>query len=283
VQNALTIDVEEHFQVQNFARVIDPREWDRIPSRVLANTRKVLKILDEYQTQATFFVLGWVADRAPRLVQEIFERGHEIASHGYSHRLVSDMSPEEFASDLERTESAISRAFETEAQSTLEVRLQGYRAPSFSIRSSSRWALGVLAERGYSYDSSLFPPDADNWSSSLSNSRFASPVQGGLWEIPVSSLRVAGRNWPVAGGGYFRLYPFWLTRAAIRRLNSAGNPAVVYLHPWEFDPDQPRVPQATPMSRFRHYVNLEKTERRFRNLLEEFEFGPIREVFSTRL
>jgi polysaccharide deacetylase family protein (PEP-CTERM system associated) len=276
ISNALTIDLEEHFQVHAFETVINRSAWDRYPSRVVANTRRILRLLAEYDVYATFFVLGWVADRCPELVREIAASGHEIATHGYWHELIYRQTPDEFADDLCNSMEAIGRAVGG-------LRLVGYRAPAFSITRKSLWALAILRDFGIRYDSSIFPLAAhDRYGISDAN-RFANRIDGGIWEFPVSTVRLAKQNWPVAGGGYFRLFPLGITRHAIRHLNSQKNPAVVYLHPWEFDPSQPRIRGAPLLSRFRHYVNIAKTESRLRAILSEFKFAPVRDVFIRQL
>lgn len=271
--NALTIDVEEYFQVHGFETVINRSAWDHYPSRVVASTQKILRLLAEYDVSATFFILGWVADRNPDLVKEIATSGHEIASHGYWHELLYRLTPDEFAADLRLSLDAITRA----SNGSQPV---GYRAASFSITNQSLWALDILREQGFKYDSSIFPLAAHDRYGINDANRFANELCDGLWEFPVSTIRLGKQNWPVAGGGYFRLYPLWITRQAIRHLNGQGHPAVIYLHPWEFDPDQPRIPDAPLPSRFRHYINLAKTECRLRALLDEFEFAPMRKVFT---
>lgn len=274
--NALSIDVEEHFQVHAFETVIKRSAWESFPSRVVANTQRILRLLSEYNVKATFFILGWVADRHPELVQEIAAGGHEIATHGYWHEIIYRQTPKEFAADLRQSLDALQRALPN-WQPT------GYRAPAFSITRQSLWALDVLRDHNVLYDSSIFPLVVhDRYGISDAN-RFASKTSAGLWEFPVSTIRLGKQNWPVAGGGYFRLWPLWITRQAIRHLGAQGHPAVIYLHPWEFDPDQPRVSGAPLLSRFRHYVNLAKTESRLRTLLEEFRFAPMRQVFANYL
>lgn len=270
--NALTIDVEEHFQVHAFETVIARSAWEGYPSRVVANTQRILRLLAEHQVQATFFILGWIADRHPDLVREIAAQGHEIATHGYWHELVYRQTPAEFATDLSQSLDAIARA--------CNQRPRGYRAPAFSITRRSWWALEIMRDHHLCYDSSIFPLTVHDRYGVRDANRFASQVHGELWEFPVSTIRLGRQNWPVAGGGYFRLFPLWLTRQAIHHLNGGGHPAVVYLHPWEFDPEQPRVPNAPRLSRFRHYVNLAKTEDRLRTLLGEFTFAPLSRVFA---
>jgi len=229
----------------------------------------VLDLLAASSTRATFFVLGWVAERHPGLVRRIADAGHEIASHGYAHRLVYDLTPAEFREDLRRASTAIGAA--------AGVTVCGYRAPSFSITRRSLWALDVLIEEGYTYDSSVFPIYRDRYGLPGAP-RFAHEIvrpAGSLIEIPPSTIRIGGVTLPVAGGGYFRLYPYALTRRAIASLNTrVHRPAVVYLHPWELDPAQPRL-RGSAVSRFRHYVNLDRTERRLRRMLSEFSFGPL--------
>jgi polysaccharide deacetylase family protein (PEP-CTERM system associated) len=276
ILNALTIDVEEHFQVHAFETVIDRSTWDRQSSRVVANTHRILRLLAEYNVRATFFVLGWVADRYPDLVKKIAASGHEIATHGYWHELVYRQTPEEFAADLSRSLDAIGRAYNG-------LQPAGYRAPAFSITEQSLWALDVLRDHNIIYDSSIFPLVAHDRYGISNASRFANKMRRDLWEFPVSTVRLGKQNWPVAGGGYFRLFPLWVTRQAIRHLNKQGHPAVIYLHPWEFDPDQPRIRDAPLLSRFRHYVNIDKTESRLRALLNEFEFAPVCDVFASLL
>lgn len=275
VINALTVDVEEHFQVHAFEAVIDCASWDGYPSRVVANTRRILGILAEHGVHATFFVLGWVAERHPDLVREIASGGHEIATHGYAHEIIYRQTPDAFADDLRRALDSLGPEYAG--------RPLGYRAPSFSITRRSLWALDVLRDHGIAYDSSIFPLVAHDRYGIGDAHRFANKLPCGLWEFPVSTVRLAGRNWPVAGGGYLRLLPLWVTRRAIRHLNAQGHPAVVYVHPWEIDPDQPRIPGAPPISRFRHYTNLRHTEGRLRALLSEFTFSPMRQAFADEL
>jgi polysaccharide deacetylase family protein (PEP-CTERM system associated) len=282
--NALTIDVEEYFQAHAYEHAIDRATWDRLPARVVENSRRILRLLAAHGTRATFFVLGWVADRHPGLVAEIAAAGHELASHGYAHQLLYRQTPAEFAADLERSLAAIRRAAGTDDV------VVGYRAPGFSLTDDSLWALDVLRAHGIRYDSSL-QPVADGRSARLRGGkrtgiagagRFATRL-GGLWEFPVSTVRLAGRNWPVAGGGWFRLFPLWLTRRAISRINHEGHPAIVYLHPWELDPEEPPIPGASKLSHLRHRMNLDKTESRLRQLLTDSHFAPLRDVYATHL
>jgi polysaccharide deacetylase family protein (PEP-CTERM system associated) len=284
MRNALTIDVEEYFQAHAYERVIPRARWDELPARVVENTRRILALLAEHRTHATFFILGWVADRHPGLVREIVAGGHELGSHGYAHELVYRQSRDEFGDDIGRSLAAIRRAAGGDGA------VLGYRAPGFSVTGKSPWAFEVLRAHGFRYDSSLQPVSSGRGTlrggkriGDADTPRFASRVPDGLWEFPVSTVRVAGRNWPVAGGGWFRLFPLAVTRGAIRRINAEGEPAIVYLHPWEFDPDEPVVPGASALSRFRHRINLHRTEARLRRLLRDTEFAPLREVFAPQL
>lgn len=275
IRNLLTIDVEDYFHASGFADRIDPSEWGSLQGRVEYTTRRLLRILGEHDVRATFFVLGWVADRYPSLVREIHDHGHEVASHGWWHRLAYEQAPDEFRDDVVR-----SRAY---LQDLVGDEVLGYRAPSFSITARNRWALEVLAEVGYRYDASIYPIRRRRYGDPACPReihRVLRPAWGheGLWEVPGTTVRLAGLNVPVAGGGYLRAMPLALTRAAIRHLNRREErPATLYLHPWELDPHQPRLP-ASPGNRFRHYLNLDRTEERLVRLLEEFPFGPVREA-----
>jgi len=271
--NALTFDVEDYFHVHAFEGVIPRAQWDSIPTRVRESTRCILELLREHDTRATFFVLGWVADRHPELVREIAADGHELASHGYAHEAVDSLTRERFRDDVARSLEAIFAACP-------DARIRGYRAPSFSINEKTTWAHDVLTEFDFAYDSSISPVTFHDRYGMPSASRFVHAVGDQLTEIPVSTVRLLGCNWPVAGGGHFRLAPLALTSWAVRRINQERRPTVVYLHPWEFDPEQPRVAAAPRRSRFRHYVNLRHTARRLRRLLEQFPFGPMEDVFG---
>lgn len=275
VTNALTIDVEDYFHVSAFDTAARRQRWDSFDSRVTANTERLLALLDDASVTATFFILGWVAERHPGLVRRIAVAGHELASHGYAHRLVYDMTPASFRDDLRRAKDAIASA------SGVEV--AGYRAPSFSITRRSLWALDVLIDEGYAFDSSVFPVRRDRYGLPGAP-RFAHEVVrpgGRLIEIPPSTIRLAGTTLPVCGGGYFRLYPYGVTRRAIEVINREHQPAIVYLHPWEIDPAQPRQ-AGSALSRFRHYVNLDLTEARLRRMLSDFAFGPITTAVGRR-
>ena len=267
--NAMTVDVEDYFQVSAFEATVSRHRWNDFESRVCGNTDRLLDLFAEHDVTATFFVLGWVADRYPALVRRIAAAGHEIASHGYWHRLTYDLSPAEFRKDIREAKAVL------EAVSGTPV--LGYRAPSYSITKRSMWALDVLIEEGHVYDSSIYPihhdrygvPDAPRHCHRIERSA------GTIWEFPGSTVRHLGKNLPIGGGGYFRLLPYAWTRRGIRHVNAVeGKPVVFYLHPWEIDPEQPRL-QASALSRFRHYRNLAATESRLRRLIGEFQFGPL--------
>lgn len=273
--NAMTVDVEDYFHVAALARSIDREDWPRIPLRVEQNTLRLLEIFAEAGVTATFFVLGWVAERLPSLIRRIDQAGHEVACHGYSHRMVYDQTPQDFLNETRRAKRLL--------EDVIGSRVRGYRAASYSITHRSLWALDILAEMGFEYDSSIFPV-RHNYYGIPTAPRFLHEVYapGGakLIEFPPSTFRVAGINLPAPGGGYFRLYPYAVTRRILRALNQReGQPAIFYLHPWEIDVDQPRV-KAPLLSRFRHYNNLAKCETRLRRLLEDFRFVPVREVLA---
>jgi len=274
VVNAMTIDVEDYFQVSAFDEVVKREEWDARPSRVVSNTMRLLQLFDEYSVKSTFFVLGWVADRFPGLVRDIAAAGHELASHGYGHRIVYSQTPDEFREDVRRAKATI------ENVSGQVVR--GYRAPSFSITKKSLWALDVLVEEGYRYDASIFPIRHDRYGipDAPRHRHVLTRPAGTLTEAPGSTVRVLGSNLPVAGGGYFRILPYWWTKWGIARLNrTESQPAIFYLHPWEIDPGQPRL-HAGRLSRFRHYRNLDKAEARLKRLLTDFRFGMLKDVIA---
>jgi polysaccharide deacetylase family protein (PEP-CTERM system associated) len=273
-RNALTVDVEDYFHVSAFAGAIDSSEWDGHPLRVEQNTRRLLELFDFNQVKATFFVLGWVAERLPGLISEIAGRGHEVACHGYSHQLVYNQSPELFRRETVQSKQLL--------EDITGAAVRGYRAASYSITERSRWALDILAEAGFVYDSSIFPVHHDRYGMpGTPEHPYNMTTDNGrsLVEFPLSTARVFGYRLPVAGGGYFRLYPYALTRAGLRQINRQGKPFIFYLHPWEIDPDQPRVAAAW-LSRFRHYNNLGRCEGRLQRLMGDFSFGTTWEVLS---
>jgi polysaccharide deacetylase family protein (PEP-CTERM system associated) len=282
--NALTIDVEDYFQVNAFARVIRQDQWGSYPLRVEGNTRRILDTLDSFGIKATFFVLGWVAERLPGLAREIQRRGHEVACHGYGHELIFQIGPERFRADIRRSKALL--------EDQCGVRVNGYRAPSYSITKRSLWALDILVEEGFSYDSSIFPvihdtygiPDAERFPHTLQTGA------GPLLEFPLTTLDFQ-LGWkklrlPIAGGGYLRLLPVGIIRRGIESINRREQqPAVLYFHPWEIDPGQPRIGHAGVKSRFRHYLNLDKTEGKLAYLYRNLRFGTMGDVLSagTRL
>jgi polysaccharide deacetylase family protein (PEP-CTERM system associated) len=316
--NALTIDVEDYFQVHAFSRIVSLTDWDRLECRIERNTERLLDLLDSADAgrsaaccRATFFVLGWIAERYPCLIRRIRGRGHEVACHGYAHQIIYTQTHEEFRADVRKAKSVL--------EDVIGEPVIGYRAPSYSITDRTLWAIDILIEEGFKYDSSIFPirhdfygfPDAPRFPFRISRNGTgkvefseldgkASPEQGriasvrspsllhpspppehsgSLVEFPISTVRVFGQNFPVSGGGYFRLFPYPLIESALKRINQKEKmPFIFYIHPWELDGEQPRLPNASLRSRFRHYVNLSKTEARLRSLLEQFAFAPVRDI-----
>jgi polysaccharide deacetylase family protein (PEP-CTERM system associated) len=273
--NALSVDVEDYFQVSAFEREISRDCWDQLPQRVEANTEKLLALFDQHGAKATFFVLGWVAQRHPRLVRRIGELGHELASHGFSHTRVCFQSRLEFSRDVNDAKMLLE---DISGQT-----VKGYRAPTYSITAETAWAFDVLEETGYQYSSSIYPIRHDLYGIPDAPRFPFRPTQGNLIEIPISTVRLLGRSVPCGGGGYFRLFPYWLSRWAIRSVNvTEHSPCVFYLHPWEIDPEQPRQTDIALKTRFRHYVNLARMESRLRCLLQDFSWDRIDKVFLAR-
>ncbi len=275
IVNAMTVDVEDYFHVSVFDGVLPRHRWEHLESRVVANTERLVEIFDAAGVRATFFVLGWVGERFPELVGRLAARGHEVASHGYGHRLIYDQTPREFREDLRRAKGVLEAA--------AGAPVYGYRAPSYSVTPRSLWALDVLIEEGYRYDASIFPIHHDRYGIPVSP-RHAYRLERGdrsLVEVPASTVRWGPMNLPIGGGGYFRILPYAWTRWGIARLNRVERqPAIFYLHPWEIDPDQPRL-EASFLGRIRHYRNLDKTEARLRALLREFQFSSMLAVLTT--
>ena len=274
IRNALTVDVEDYFHVSAFAGSIDRKDWNNYPLRVERNTQRLLELFDNNGIKVTFFVLGWVAERVPHLVSEIAAMGHEVACHGYSHQLVYDQTVEEFREETLRSKSLL--------EDIAQVPVRGYRAASYSITQRSLWALDVLAEAGFTYDSSIFPIRHDRYGmpgTPETPYQLKSPAGQSIVEFPLSTARLFGMHLPVAGGGYFRLYPYRLTKFGLSRINSNNHPFIFYMHPWEIDPDQPRI-DAVLLSRFRHYNNLHRFEGRLRRLMEDFHFGTVMDVLG---
>ena len=272
-RNALTIDVEDYFQVSAFAPHIPRSEWPIRECRVERNVASILAMLDDHDTKATFFTLGWIAERYPGVVREIVANGHELASHGYGHERASDQTPDSFYADINVAKLLL------EDLSGCEVK--GYRAPSFSIGERNLWAFECLERAGYHYSSSIYPIQHDHYGMP-SAPRHAHPI-GNLLEIPATTLRFFNRNWPASGGGYFRLMPYGLSRWMIERINRVDNmPAVFYFHPWEVDIEQPRIPGISAKTRFRHYLNIHRMESRLRRLLADFSWARMDRLFLDR-
>ena len=276
--NALTFDIEDYYHVQAFAHKIRPSQWELYPQRVEKNTYRILEILDNHSIRATFFVLGWVAERCAGLVAEISKAGHEVGSHGYAHQMIGCGGEQDFRTDIVRSKSII--------EDQLGIAVKSYRAPSYSITSKTLWALEIIRDSGFEYDSSIFPIVHDRYGIPQAP-RFPhyQSLAGGatIAEFPPSTLRLGRINLPVAGGGYLRLLPYAVTAWAIRNINSKEmQPAMVYLHPWEIDPDQPRI-NAGWRSRFRHYHNLQSTEARLLRLLDDFSWAPMADVLTNTL
>jgi polysaccharide deacetylase family protein (PEP-CTERM system associated) len=272
--NALTIDVEDYFQVSAFAPYIRRDEWDARECRVERNVERILQLLAERQVQATFFTLGWIAERYPHVVRQIVAGGHELASHGYGHERASDLSREAFRDDVTRAKALLE---DLGGQPVL-----GYRAPSFSIGTGNLWALDVLAETGHRYSSSIYPIQHDHYGMPDSP-RFAYRLANGLLEVPVTTVRMLNRNLPSSGGGYFRLLPYAVSRWMLRKVNREDREsAVFYFHPWEIDAEQPRIAGIDAKTRFRHYVNIPRNEDKLRQLLDDFRWGRMDQIFLAR-
>lgn len=273
MNNLFTVDVEDYFQVNNLSGTVERISWDMQESRVVKNTHEIVALLARHKVKATFFVLGWVAERFPRLVKEIQAEGHEVASHGFSHERVCDQTPEVFRHDLRQSKQLL--------ESLTGEKVLGYRAPTYSITKDNEWALDILIEEGFVYDSSFFPfryqsnglPKTKRYPHSIERKGKT------LWEFPVSGLDLAGTNLPFSGGGYFRLCPYSLVKHGIKAINSTGNPAMVYIHPWEIDPGQPRF-RLPPLASFRHYYGLARTEKKLERLLADAKFMSIRDFME---
>lgn len=272
VCNAMTVDVEDYFQVSAFEPYVDRRGWERRPCRVERNTERVLALFDRHGVRGTFFTLAWVAERYPRLIRRIVDAGHELASHGCVHQRVTALSPPEFREDVRRSKAIL--------EETGGVVVQGYRAPSYSIGAANLWALDLLQEEGYRYSSSVYPIRHDHYGMPQAPQAPFRPRNGGLLEVPIATLSLVGRRLPCGGGGYFRLFPYTLSRWMWRRMNrNEGRAGVFYFHPWEIDPAQPRVAGLSLKTRFRHYLNLSRMEGRLDSLLKDFSWGRMDEVF----
>jgi len=275
IQNALTIDVEDYFQVAALAEAVRYDDWSSMEYRVEANTDRILALFERAGVKATFFPLGWVAERSPELVKRIAAQGHEVASHGYSHQLIYNQTPDVFKEETRRSKVIL--------EDILGAPVTGYRAASYSITNQSRWALDILAEQGFTWDSSIFPvhhdrygmPGTPRWPHRLTTDKGYE-----LAEFPLSTFKLPGYTLPIAGGGYFRLFPYWFSRYGLGSINRQGRPFVFYLHPWEVDPDQPRL-DVKWFSRFRHYNNLDVCEQRLARLLSDFRFTTMSQVLES--
>jgi len=272
ITNIISVDVEDYFQVSAFEHSIDRNHWDKLEHRVMANIDRTLQIFSDHETRATFFTLGWVAERYPQIVNNILANGHELASHGYGHQRVSDLTPEAFRADVTRAKAIL--------EDISGQPIQGYRAPSYSIGKNNIWALEVLAETGHSYSSSIYPVQHDHYGYPEAPRFVFKDQKTGLIEIPISTVKIMNRMLPVGGGGFFRFYPYQLSRYLINRVNRMENQATVfYFHPWELDPGQPRQTNISAKTRFRHYLNLHRTEPRLRQLLKDFQWGRMDDAF----
>ncbi|WP_078119630.1 XrtA system polysaccharide deacetylase [Thiosocius teredinicola] len=271
IRNAMTVDVEDYFQVSAFERYIDRSDWERQECRVERNVDRILGLFSDRDVKATFFTLGWVAERYPALIRRMVEQGHEVASHGMSHVRVTQQNRDEFKQDVVRTKALLE---DVSGQEVI-----GYRAASYSIGASNLWALDVLGETGHLYSSSIYPIKHDLYGMPDAP-RFAfRPTDGDFVEFPVTTVRVGGKNLPCGGGGWFRLVPYAGMRWAMRRVNEVDRESVIfYFHPWEIDPDQPRQQGIDAKTRFRHYLNLDRMERRLTRLLSDFEWGRMDQV-----
>ncbi|BBL35899.1 hypothetical protein Nstercoris_02176 [Nitrosomonas stercoris] len=273
MRNALTIDVEDYFQVSAFAHHIARSSWDGLPCRVERNIDQILALLDKNQIKATFFTLGWIAERYPTMVKRIVGNGHELASHGHAHHRVTELSREQFYEDITHSKGLL--------EDIAGQPVQGYRAPSFSINNNNLWALECLEQAGYQYSSSVYPIKHDHYG--IPNApRFAFKPDNtkNLLELPVTTVRLFGQNFPAGGGGYFRLWPYVVSRWFLQRVNKIdGQPAIFYFHPWEIDPDQPRQTGIGFKTRFRHYLNLDRMEKRLDSLTQHFKWGRMDQIF----
>lgn len=270
--NAMTVDVEDFFHVSAFDSIIKPDDWQQYEPRVERSTYRLMELFAKHNVKCTFFVLGWVGEKFPQLIKDMHAQGHEVASHGYAHKRASEQTPDVFKQDVKRSKDHLEDLLGTE--------IMGYRAPSFSIGYTNEWAFEVLVELGFKYSSSTYPVKHDlygvpDWP------RFTYQRPEGIIEIPIPTLKLMGKQVPIGGGGYFRLYPYPLARALVRKyLKKERQPYSFYFHPWEIDPEQPRLEQAPLKSRFRHYLNLSKMESRLECLLQDFDWATMRQVYA---
>lgn len=273
--HCLTFDVEEHFQVNAFDSESRRRSWASCESRIERSTEKILALLERHRYRATFFVLGWIAERHAALIQRIAAAGHEVASHGYGHEIITRLSPDAFREDVRKAKKIL--------EDVIGAPIRGYRAPSFTIMPDTPWALEVLAQEGYAWDSSIMPVrhDVYGWPGAEPFPHRIETPSGPLFELPPSTVSWFGTRLPVGGGGYFRVYPYALMRRWLRRIEAEGQPVIFYLHPWELDPEQPRM-SGPRRSTFRHYVNLERVEGRLERLLDDFRFDTMAAAMAAR-
>jgi len=270
-RNILSVDVEDWFQVENYSRFVSRSTWPELELRVVENVRSLLQLFGRASVRATFFVLGWIAERVPELVREMAEAGHEIASHGWSHTPLWALTPDAFAEEV-RSSRALLRDLSGQP-------VYGYRAPTFSVTERTQWSIRILVDAGYQYDSSIYPVRHDRYGIPAAPLEIHRRAEG-IWEIPASVVQLGRLRVPVAGGGYLRLYPRTLTLWAIKRINRSGRPAVVYVHPWEFDPGQPHVPGIGLFREFRHHVGIRRNYRKLAALLSDLPFAPVKEVLA---
>jgi len=273
ITNAMTVDVEDYFHVTAFAKTLSRSEWSILEYRAEQNTEKVLNVFAEHGVSATFFVLGWVAKRSPGLIKKIMACGHEVACHGMTHQLIYNQTPEDFLSETRDAKMLL--------EDLISVKVRGYRAASYSITNKSMWAMNILADLGFDYDSSIFPVRHDIYGVRDAPRGCYSTGVGALLEMPLTTVELMGQRLPCSGGGYFRILPYAFTKWAFTRVNTVDRmPGIFYFHPWEIDPNQPVVKQAPLKSRFRHYTNLSKTETRLKQLLIDFQWGRMDQVFG---
>lgn len=274
ITNAMTVDVEDYFQVSAMEPYIERSQWESIPCRVERNVDRILAMLSDANAHATFFTLGWVAERYPKLINRIVGGGHELASHGYGHHRATDLTPDQFSEDVRTAKRVL--------EDISGVEVIGYRAPSFSIGHRNLWAFDTLASAGYQYSSSIYPIRHDHYGMPDAP-RFAHGRKEGLTEFPVTTIRIGQTNFPAGGGGYFRLLPYSVSKWLLQRVNGVDQePCIFYFHPWEIDFEQPRVPGVNLKTRFRHYVNLKRTEQRLTHLFRDFSWGRMDKVFQLR-
>ena len=276
IVNAMTVDVEDYFHASAFDRVVSRTTWPERESRVVANTHRLIELFDSHQVKGTFFILGWVAARCQALVRDIASQGHEIASHGFDHQLIYTLTRDQIRADVRRAKAVLEEA--------AGCAVHGYRAPSFSIVRESLWALDVLIEEGYTYDASVFPIHHDRYGipDAIRRAHVIERPSGSIVEVPASTVRAGGTNWPIAGGGYFRLLPYGWTKWGIARVNAVdAEPVVFYIHPWEIDPAQPRLP-VSRVTRWRHYRGLDQTVARLNQLMKDFRFDTVTASLAAR-